>query len=308
MHLFSRAVGVMGENPSIDEMLDSTVKKAIDNQKIEIIKSDSTQEYYEAQIDEPMLFKNDAEKQTVGGITIRGLYNPQTKDFKILFYFPYIEGSKPGFATELIVERQADKEAYMVHCDEPKREVTPIFFLRNIVEYLNNFKGKKHMNEKFYLMSGLSTNGKIIFPVKKTVDQIKRGNAAANKRSTLVDKALQGDSEAIENLTIDDYDMISNIYNRIRKEDIFSIVESSFIPSGLECDVYSVVGIIKEVELLTNALTGEEVYYMRLDCNGIRLSVGINRRDLYGQPQPDFRFVGRIWLQGNIVFDWEKQN
>ena len=86
------------------------------------------------------------------------------------------------------------------------------------------------------------------------------------------------------------------------KEDIYSIVNSSFIPSGLECDCYSVVGNILEIGAYRNEVTGEEVYNMLLECNDNIISVGINKKDLHGMPQAGCRFIGKIWLQGYIDF------
>ena len=49
-------------------------------------------------------------------------------------------------------------------------------------------------------------------------------------------------------------------------------------------------------------ITGEEVYYMLLECNDNMINVAINKKDLYGLPQKGYRFVGKIWLQGAIDF------
>ncbi len=55
---------------------------------------------------------------------------------------------------------------------------------------------------------------------------------AARKRSRLIAEARKGDEEAIESLTLEDIDMYTTISRRIQKEDVFSIVETYFMPLG----------------------------------------------------------------------------
>ena len=78
------------------------------------------------------------------------------------------------------------------------------------------------------------------------------------------------------------------------------IVDSSFIPCGAECDLYSVLGEITDYKTVKNNLSGEEVYILTLCVKGEMLKVAINVKDLLGDPQVGFRFKGTVWLQGRI--------
>ena len=60
----------------------------------------------------------------------------------------------------------------------------------------------------------------------------------------------------MESLTMDDIDTYAMISQRLTKEDVFSIVDSFFMPSGLECDQYSVMGEIVDFVNFKNILTG----------------------------------------------------
>lgn len=308
MHLYARAVGLskITSRSAMDTLLTEIIENAVKNNSIcyyPETKSDDS--FYEAQIFYPMLKTDDIENNNpegIGGISIRGYYNPDTNIFRQTFFFPYIMGNNEHFTKEATIERQSDKEAYMVHCNDPGREIVPIYFLRNIIEYLKNEKGEGTLINKYNYISALSTSGKIIFPIKQTKSQIFKDKLKTKKRNRLVDLAMQGNIDAIGDLTMGDYDIISDIFNRVRKEDIYSIVNSSFIPIGLECDKYSIVGNIIDLMKFTNEITGEEVYYMQLECNDNIISLGINSVDLYGIPQIGLRFVGKIWLQGSIDF------
>ncbi|MBQ3907312.1 MAG: DUF3881 family protein, partial [Lachnospiraceae bacterium] len=89
---------------------------------------------------------------------------------------------------------------------------------------------------------------------------------------------------------------------RIRNEDVFSIVDTFFMPYGMECDQYSVMGEIVGMRKVKNSLTGEEVYVLTICSNELTFDVCINIIDLLGEPQVGRRFKGNIWLQGFINF------
>ena len=86
------------------------------------------------------------------------------------------------------------------------------------------------------------------------------------------------------------------------KEDVFTIVDSTFMPCGVECDQYSVIGEILELQVEENIYTGEKIYVMVLECNSLIITTAINKAHLMGEPAVGRRFKGQIWLQGNVHF------
>ena len=113
-------------------------------------------------------------------------------------------------------------------------------------------------------------------------------------------QAREGSEEAIESLTLEDMDTYSMLSKRIVREDVFSIVHSSFMPYGIESDQYSILAEIKEVEEIINPLTEEMIYAMEVECNGLEFRVVINKNDLLGEPAVGRRFKGSIWMQGTV--------
>ena len=101
---------------------------------------------------------------------------------------------------------------------------------------------------------------------------------------------------------MDTYTMISK---KIQKEDVFSIVDTYFMPYGVECDQYSVLGEILSSEKIQNNLSGEQVYRMTINCNDLIFDLCINEEDLMGEPEAGRRFKGTIWMQGYINFPEE---
>ena len=141
-----------------------------------------------------------------------------------------------------------------------------------------------------------------MMPINKNEKQKKDILKKTNQRYQLIQAARKGDGKAIETLTLDDMDTYSNISRKIQKEDLFTIVDSYFMPYGMECDQYSVLGEILEWEKIENSLTKEVVYTLVINCNELVIKICINEKDVYGMPEVGRRFKGQIWLQGYINF------
>ena len=90
--------------------------------------------------------------------------------------------------------------------------------------------------------------------------------------------------------------------NWIVKEDIYSLVDTFFMPYGVECDQYSILGEIVEYHQELNRMTKEEIVFMTIECNELTFDVCINKEDLFGEPAVGRRFKGTVWLQGYIEF------
>ena len=124
----------------------------------------------------------------------------------------------------------------------------------------------------------------------------------SKKRSNLIAAARNGDEEAMESLTMDDMDTYSMISQRIVTDDVFSIVDSYFMPYGIECDQYNVMGEILEVMKFKNILTGEDICQLTVESNDVQFDICINCKDLLGEPEAGRRFKGIIWLQGQLHY------
>jgi hypothetical protein len=151
-------------------------------------------------------------------------------------------------------------------------------------------------------LSGLAESGTILLPIKKDKKQIIKEKKETIERNKLIADARAGDETAMEVLTLKDIDMYSTISRRIMTEDVFTLVDTYVMPSGLECDMYSVMGEILGVKEEENNLTGEAVFDLTLNCNDLVFDVCVNKSDLIGEPLLGRRFKGNIWLMGKIDF------
>jgi hypothetical protein len=240
------------------------------------------------------------------GITLRGEYDDDGK-FYMEHYFPYYKNQTVSTKEEASIIKRVDTEAYTGMSDDVRLGVSLIFYLQNVVEYLEEAKGKiqKGVIWPIYL-SGLSLSGKIILPLEQDERLEKNNSADVQYRRQLISEAKKGNQEAIDSLTIGDIDMYAMISRRAKYEDIYTIVESSFTPFGSESDNYTILGTILDMDTVTNGYTGEEIYDFMINSNDVLIHIAMNKKDLLGEPAVGRRFKGNIWLQGMIDFNVPK--
>lgn len=290
MHSFLRAVGFGSIKSRSDEekLINLVIENATEKQVIRLSEDRSVAE----------LLMEVAEDT---GIVVRGETDNKGV-FHVAHYFPFRRGFSITTEEPLFVNKRVDTDAYTGMCDDYRIGVSLIFYIQNVVDYLKNPIGKKERRRCPVCLSALATEGKILLPVEKTRKEAEKVKTDLQNRSALIAEAKQGNQEAMQNLTLDDIDQYAVVSRRIRKEDIYSIVETSFIPYGSESDNYSILGYINSVERLKNFYTKEEFYVLNVECNEMNYDVCIHVDDLLGEPEPGRRFRGNVWLQGKVEF------
>lgn len=233
-----------------------------------------------------------------------GLVGEECPDgtFHLEYYFPYLDGDYISSQEECMIQRHTERETYAGMLDEYKVGISLIFYVTNSMEYRQRKLNEKPKKVKSVMLSGLSAEGKILLPIKKTERQIEMAKVASMNRNSLLEAAKHGDEDAMESLTIEDIDLYSKVSRRLVKEDVYSIIETCFMPYGIECDQYSIIGEIKDCRVMVNRITKEEIYNLAVDCNDIIFNVGINKKDLLGEPKAGRRFKGQIWMVGKLNF------
>ena len=236
------------------------------------------------------------------GICVCGEFDDEDK-FLYEYYYPYLTPSAVSTEEDITVERHAALFSYAGVCNEPRFGVTLIFYLQNIIPYIKfENEGRFPVRGISLSLSALSIKGQIMMPIAKTEEEKEAARRKNGYRNKLINSARRGDENAIESLTLDDMDLYSTISKKIRKQDIYTLVDTSFMPYGVECDQYTVLGEISEKRMVTNFLTGERVHILKIICNEIEFDVCINEEDLLGEPEVGRRFKGNIWMQGVINF------
>ena len=291
MHKYLRAIGFSQFNTR--KKIQSLIKACI---------LDSDYRNYTTNGEDTMLAEYRKEFLPNMGITVCGELD-ESNNFSYDYYYPYLKSETISSYEDMSIERYSYGEAYGGICDDVRVGVSLIFYLENMIDYLK-FKNTERLPVKgtSLCLSGLSIEGTIMMPISKNEKQREDSLRKTNHRYRLIQAARKGDEKAIESLTLDDIDTYSSISRKIHQEDVFSIVDSYFMPYGMECDQYSVLGEILECIEMENSFTKEKLYKLLLNCNELMLEICINQKDMYGEPQLGRRFKGQIWLQGYINF------
>ncbi len=319
MHKFLRAIGLasIDSGRSIDEIIEYATHDAVRGESV-VYNTRSSEVfedgmYYRAQIYHPMC--------KGAGIAIRGFYSPYTDRFITSYYFPYVDGVGNGEAATVYAEPDVGHDGYFGQATGHDALEDAIFYIKNSIDYEIHSSGETSAQDCRIKLSALSVGGKIIlgtFADKKSSHTSHTPENLVNLHNIdkipsfmelNPDELLDTDDDIVpysgeksEPDFAKDIGMIARLFDRISKEDVFSIVDSSFYPDGLESNVYYVVGNILSLDSRVNTLTGEEIYVMNLECNDICFNLMINKEDLYGEPEVGRRFLGSIWLLGELIY------
>jgi len=291
LHKFLRAVGFsnLKDRKELTKLITDTIQEARKRSYVTT--------------DENMILAEFARDYADGiGLAVCGEFDEEDK-FVYEYYYPYLVPTGISTEEDINVERHAAQYSYAGVCNEPRLGVTLIFYLQNMIPYV------KYENEDHFpirgttlSLSSLSTKGQIMMPIAKTEEEKEVAKKKTNYRNKLINNARRGDETAIESLTLDDMDLYTTLSKKIRKQDVYSLVDTYFMPYGVECDQYSVLGEIVEARKVENFLTKETVHIMKVNCNDLEFDVCINEKDPLGEPAVGRRFKGNIWMQGYINF------
>ena len=236
------------------------------------------------------------------GIAVCGEFDEEDK-FIYDYYYPYLRGEGITTSEDVSVERHIARDSYAGVVEDMNMGISMIFYLQNMIPYVKaQATGRLPVRGTTLTLSALSLGGTILLPIHVDEEKKDQSRRHSIERHRLIEEARKGSEEAMETLTLEDMDTYSAVNARIQHEDIFSIVDTFFMPYGMECDQYSIMGEIVGMRLATNHVTGEKIYILTICCNELTFDVCINIIDLLGEPQVGRRFKGTVWLQGYINF------
>lgn len=291
MHSYMRAIGFsnISNQNELNDLIENILENATDKKTVSLN-------------DQVGLSEVSMEYADGMGITLRGEIDENNK-FHLEHFFPYLLGQSISAREEVGINKRVDTEAYTGMCDDFRLGISLIFYVQNVVEYLEKKKQNMPFNTPFPItLAALSLEGRILLPIEMNEVQVRNISAETKYRNNLIAEAKKGNQDAIDSLTIDDIDTFALVSRRAKKEDIYSIVDTCFIPFGSESDNYSIIATILDSNLIVNTKTKEEIYDLQLMCNDITFRLCINKQDLLGEPLPGRRFKGNIWMQGSVAF------
>lgn len=289
MHQYLRAVGFSK----------ITNKKDLKNLINDLIVNASSKDFVATER-ESLLVEYNKDFSKSAGVTLRGEFDEEEK-LTMDYYYPYVVPMTVSTDEPVTIERRVQNESFAGVCEDYRVGVTLIFNVQNSLEMMKKVIEDNNQAIKTTVsFTALSVNGVVMLPIIKDEGEKDKIKKASSERSKRIVAAKNGDEAAIEKLTLEDMDTYNTISKRILTDDIYTLVDSYFMPYGVESDQYSILGEIEEVSLEKNILTEEEIYIMLINCNGLPITLCINKIDILGEPLPGRRFKGDIWLSGVI--------
>lgn len=291
MHSYLRTVGFGGAdcNKNMKYLLDKIITEDETINKVEKKEQESVE-----------IFKHFSEQM---GITFHGEFLTED-EFNCDFYYPFALPMKYMQYDEINIEKNVMNMSFYASCEDTKLGFSLIFFIQNGLDYINfdNNRGISKLGAKVGLVA-MSLSGRVLMPIKKDESYDELSDELYRYRGEVLKEAKKGSQEAIDAMAIDEMNEYNRICKRVVTEDILSIVDTSIMPYGIECDKYQIIGEIKDIVEDKNSISDEEVLEMLIGCNDIDITLLINKKDLLGIPKIGRRFKGVVWLQGRIEFE-----
>ena len=293
MHKYLRAVG-------FSELMNSYDRINL----IDDIKTKSSYHMQAAILDYPEEMLTEYKMDLAGGcgLTMAGSFEDEN-DFLAGQIEPFLTPETITTMEEVFVEERIDNRSFAGICDDMRIGTTLIFRLLNPIDYLR-FSAFQELPcpGTAVCLSALSVEGTVVLPLEKSPYEVQVIRQRADRRRKLMEAARDGDEQAMQTITMEDMDTYGDLLGKIQDNDILTLVDSFFMPTGAECDVYYIMGEILACRQVRNPYTLDRIHILTVQCSGIEFPVAINDKDLYGHPEPGRRFKGVIWLQGIIRF------
>ena len=230
------------------------------------------------------------------GLAVCGEYE-EDEHFRTDFAFPFVRADAVSSTAPCSVQRRTGGDGYEGLCDDYRIGMPLIFHLNNFARLLQTGRNPEDITSVSF--SGLASDGKILLPTFDTADREKT-KVRAEERTRQIEQAMGGDQQAMERLSFQEMNLFATVNSRLQKEDLYSVIESFFMPSGMETDQYALMGEITACTPWENRMTGAKGWFLEVTAADIPVRVSIAADDLMGDPQPGRRFKGNIWLQGTV--------
>jgi hypothetical protein len=249
-------------------------------------------------------------------------------------FVPFVDGQVLNVLPmdHIVVERLVRDESYVVDVGPVTSGVTLVFSLQNPGDYLGLMEEMECIpgeTRKFAVnarsdlgdielqavgneasLGALAVKGRILLPMSPDrkcaypyfppFQQVRRPLENDTSKSRLLDQL--GDTVQQSDWLYDRQLALARSAGKRMEngENLYSVVDTMFMPCGAECDLYSVLGEIEEVLEDRNRITGTELWILLLNCNGIRMTLSIPKKTCEGVPAKGRRFEGDIWLRGAL--------
>lgn len=215
--------------------------------------------------------------------------------------FPFVESQEKATENGITLERLKSLPGCMARTEIPQLGCVLYSYIQNLYE-ISDGREFTEQTDALYdglSLSGLSYTGMILLPKGDAND--KELSRMEGHRNRLKNELYNGNDDAYDQLTLTEMQIYTKIDKRARKDSIYGVVETTFMPRGIEDDMYYCIGVIEDMSEDEIGFTGQSIYHLMLSCCGIRFEVTIGKDSLLGEPEIGRRFKGMVWMQSKIL-------
>ena len=230
----------------------------------------------------------------VGEMDERGVLQPE-------YYFPYISSTHISSDAHITWDKQAQRNGFIGMCEDFRMGMALIFTVRNVTEVLKQEEtGLLSNGFGKVCFSVLAEDAEILLPIHQPEVSVRHVNEAEAYRLQLMNDANNGNEKAMEQLASHDVQMYQHLMSQLHETDVYTLVESFFMPHGMESDQYYFLGRIAALQQIRNEFTGEFYYRMVVETNRMMLVTAVNTKDVLGVPEVGRRIRCHGWLLGEL--------
>ncbi|MBR3437151.1 MAG: DUF3881 family protein [Lachnospiraceae bacterium] len=217
------------------------------------------------------------------------------------YYFPYLGSTHISSTAPLSYEKTATRDGFSGMCEDDRLGLALIFDVKNVTDVVRDQQDLPLGSASFQrvMLSALLREGTVLLPIG---DRKKApANSRRNFEKKLNEAEEQGDLEAVGRLAREEMLRFGRAVQRIRETDVLTVVESFFMPCGMESYNYYFLGEILSSALILNEITKERYYRMIISVNGVEFTAAIHENDLQGVPSAGMRLRAKGMLMGELA-------
>ena len=216
------------------------------------------------------------------------------------YYFPYLSSTHISSTAPLSYEKTATRDGFSGMCEDNRLGLALIFDVKNVPDVIRDQQDLQLGNASFQrvMLSMLLREATVLLPIgaKKSVP----ANSRRSFEKSLNEAEEQGDLEAVGRLAREEMLRFGRAIQRIRETDVLTVVESFFMPYGMESYSYYFLGDILSSALILNEITKERFYRMVISVNGVEFTAAVSENDLQGVPAAGLRLKAKGMLMGEL--------
>lgn len=294
MHEYMRSIGLTD-----DKLTEYDVDKLCDSVYEEFDRMETVRD------DEKRVNFLELTKDFGKGFGLKVLGQQDKSGFHRTSYYPYVMGTDSGSEGSVGIQKKSNGDSYIGVCNDGRVGAPLVFTLQNPGVYLRGVKeDPTHQYRVTTTFSALSLMGRVLLPTRTRAQQLAwEPSEWEQERIDTIELAKMGDTAALQNVTLQNLELYSMVQQRIADgDDILSIVDTYFIPYGMESDQYHILANIRRTIPVKSTVTGEPVWRMELSIDRLNMDMCICAKDLEGYPTAGMRFKGDVWIQGRLNF------